>query len=272
MLNKIKIASSFLIVNLFLASSCGDDPKFEFPTKVFTIDKIYDVGNNNNALDIRVQVSLNEVVNTTDITEIRMIVVKSGKTLSIADVQSLPTGNFYSAKSEVGVNVIKPSSAIKDVDGNSIENDISYKVYVAALGNDDAINLSKPLDFILVNKPIYAGGYKGEWSDQKGKFKFSVTISDDYTGSIYYGENFSSCCGGLEDATLVMKLNGSIIESFNFVQYLQDYPNGTGGHCPTTVSASGEFKDDIILTLNPFPFSDCDGAGRTVTILGLTRQ
>ena len=43
MLNKANITSPLLILVLLLVSSCKDDPKFQFPDKVFTIDKIYDV-------------------------------------------------------------------------------------------------------------------------------------------------------------------------------------------------------------------------------------
>ena len=273
-MKNFKISCSFTLLSiLFLVSACGDDPKFTFPAKVFTIDKAYDVGNNNDASDIRVNVSLEGSVNASDIQEVRLIVVKTGKTISTTDLPNLAPGNFFSAQSEDGVNVIKPTSSIKDSDGNSIVNGESYNVYVAAIGRDDAVSLSKSKFLLLKNKPIYAGDYVGIWRDQKiSNLKISITIADDYTGSIYYTDKFAACCAGQQDGLLVMKVNGNIIESFDYDQYLGNYPAGTGGHCPTKVSATGQFKDDIELSLDPFPFSDCDGAGRTVTISELIRQ
>ena len=168
-----------------------------------------------------------------------------------------------------GVNAIKPTSSTKDSEGNSIVNDESYNVYVAAIGRDDAVNLSKPAFILLKNKPIYAGDYIGIWRDQKiSNLKFSMRILDDYSGFIYYTDQFLGCCGPTPDGTLILQINGSIVESFDLNQYLVLYK---GGHCPTKVNTKGQFKDDIELSLDPFPFSDCDGAGRTVTISELKR-
>jgi hypothetical protein len=99
-------------------------------------------------------------------------------------------------------------------------------------------------------------------------FSISLIINDDYSGALFYKSTFTPCCGGTKDASLFMEVDGSMITSFDINQFLGSY---RGGNCPTTASASGAFRDDIYLSLNPFPFSDCDGI-RTVLKFELTRQ
>ncbi len=124
---------------------------------------------------------------------------------------------------------------------------------------------------------VYAGDYVGTWTDGIGSFPFSLRISaGDSSGKIWYSPNFTSCCGGgtSEDVNFKMTVNGNAITAFNMEQYLVDYPQGTGGHCPTTATATGSFSFEAgksVLSLNPFEFSDCDGS-RTVTVFRVTKQ
>ena len=125
--------------------------------------------------------------------------------------------------------------------------------------------------------PVYAGSYVGTWTDGIGSFPFSLQISEgDSIGKIWYSPNFMSCCGGgsTEDVNFTMTVEGSTITAFNMVQYLVDYPQGSGDHCPTTATATGSFSIEAgkrVLSLDPFQFSDCDGS-RTVTVFKLTKQ
>lgn len=269
----IRIGSLALILNFLFLISCGDDSKFSFPGTVFTIKKVFDVGNSSNASDVRVTFSLSDDVNFSDVKEIRLVITKSSQSFTAQDLDNLAAGNFFSTMNEEGLKSIKPDSNTKDTDGNQILAGVDYKIYLIALGSDGAVNVSSPKDFKLANKPVYEGDYVGTWNDDIIKdLRFSLRIADDYTGSIFYTDNFMGCCGPIPDATLIMKVSGSTIDSFSFDQYILDYPAGTGGHCPAQVNTKGRFKDDIELSLDSFPFSDCDGAGRTVRISDLIRQ
>lgn len=121
----------------------------------------------------------------------------------------------------------------------------------------------------------FAGEYVGTWTDAIGSFQFSLKVdSGDTTGQIWYSPAFSSCCGGgsSPDALFTMTVQGTTITSFSMTQYLADYPQGTGGHCPTTATATGSLVNNgTVFRLDPFFFSDCDGA-RTVTTFQLSKQ
>lgn len=262
---------SFLLFGLMIAlHACGDNSKFEFPPNVFTIDKVYDVGNLGSASDIRVKLTFNTAVNPKDVNELRLIITKS--TVKITLTEASEAKNYFSAASSGEENqTIRLASETMDFEGNSIESNTTYNLYVLAMGTDGAMSLSNAASISLENKPIYAGDYVGKWKDDLGDLEISLTVNEDYTGLLFYTKSLKSCCKGVSDAIFVMVVNGSTIESFNFDQYLKDYPPGTGGHCPAAVSATGKFIDDIRLTLDDFPFSDCDGAGRTVTLFDLTK-
>ena len=255
-----------------ILSSCGSksDPPFQYPKTVFSIGKIYDVGNSGSAADIRVHADFDISVGIGNVSEVRLIISKASKSLSESDVLALKPGTYFAATSGgAATQVFKPDASIKDVDNEPIQNDRDYKIYIAALGKDNAIRLSDPRGFTLMDRPIYAGSYVGVWVDTKlGSLPISLSLDNNYKGTLFYTNTFHACCGGGSDAIVTMVVNETAITSFHFDQYLGSYK---GGHCEATVEATGNFSDDIRLILGNFPFSDCDGS-RTVTTFSLTRD
>lgn len=271
-----KITSFTLILNLFLVSSCGDDPKFKFPETVFAIEKIYDIGNANAVTDLRIHVSFNKEVNLDNIQEVRVVIVKSGKSFNAEDALSLTLGNYYvEPPSDNELQVIKLSSSTKDSDGSQIVNDIGYKLYVIAIGTDDAIAVSEFKEFTLKNRPIYAGDFVGNWHDigppGPADTKVSLRIRDDYTGQMFFSSNFTPWGRGEQDEIVDMNVNGTTITAFALNQLIIGY-SGTIGPvgCAASGTLTGRFEDDINLVLNQFEWADCDGT-RQVT-LKFTKQ
>lgn len=247
-----------------------DDPSVNFPTNAVVIKKVYDVGNNVNASDVRVDLSFDPSVNLSDITEIRLIISKSSLTNESA--QALSAGSYQ--------NISTPSSAdqvgrfqgtTKDADGAAIANDVDYKLYAALTGRGNAFLLSKPLSFTLQNKPIYSGEYKGIWNDAIAKdFGVTMRLFDDYSGVLYYTTDFTTCCprGGTSDATVKFVFNGTTITSFVANQRLGNYK---GGNCEATYNATGSVTDEITLMLTNLTGTDCDGDHAPGTVK-FTRQ
>jgi hypothetical protein len=265
-------------ISFFIATSCSNDPKFEFSGNVITIKKAGDIGNKNHAADFWAEIAVDEDA-ISSILEVRTVFVDAvlnPNGISESDILSLPTGSYFSISKfnflDKNKLVIEPGSSINDSNGQPINPGKKYLVAIAAIGNDNAISLPPLMDFTLTTKSEFTGKYTGIWNDEKIKnLPVSMTLFEDMTGRLYYNKGFRPCCGGTEDATLEMKINGDGTATFNFSQFLGDYPAGTGGHCETQMSTNGRLIDNS-LSLNSFPFSDCDGGGRTVRISSMIKQ
>ena len=268
---------SLLLIVALAVVSCSDDEKFAFVADVITVNKVADAGNKSDASDFWAEVSLDEN-SIKSIVEIRTIFVdatlNSGE-LSENEILNLQSGRFHSVSKfnllDKNKLIIEPAASITDTNGAAVVNGKLYKIIIAAIGKDNAISISNPIDYLPSADSPFSGRYTGVWSDELiPSLNVSLIIFEDFTGRLYYTGAFRPCCGGTEDAKLEMQLNDTGTATFNFNQFLGDYPRGTGGHCVTQMSTIGKL-DDNVLILESFPFSDCDGGGRTVEISSLTR-
>jgi hypothetical protein len=269
MINKIKIIAFALTLNLSLISSCGNDPKFQFPLDAFKIDKVYDIGNANDASDVRIHIAVSKDVSISNINEIRTVVVKNGKKITEADVSTIKAGNYFSITptGDDKNQVIKPSSSTKDFDGSPIINETTYQLYAIVIGKDDAISITSPKEFKLLNRPIYAGNYLGSWRDLgppgPANTPTTLRINDDYTGQMFFSDDFQSFGFNAQDEIVEMSVNGNVISSFKLQQNIGGYsgnpPKAGLSGCPASGVLTGNFEDDINLKLNQFSWSDCDG-------------
>lgn len=262
----IRIGSLALILNFLFLISCGDDSKFRFPPEAITVNKVYDIGNANDATDVRIHISISKDVSNSDITEFRVIMVKSGKKITEDDVLTMAVGNYFSAlpSGDTKDAVIKPISSTKDSDGSLIIDETTYQLYAVAIGKDNAISISEPKEFKLQNRPIYAGKYLGSWRDLgppgPANTPTTLIINDDYTGQIFFSDDFSSFGFNAEDEIVDMSVSGNVISSFRLKQNIGGYKGKFGpSGCPASGVLSGSFEDNINLTLNQFTWSDCDG-------------
>jgi hypothetical protein len=255
---------------LALLVSCGEDnaPSFQLPPGIYTIAKVYDVGNSGNSKDIRVELTVSTEFTSSDLIDVRLVLAKNASTFTVDKISGLIAENYFPIPiSNVSKQIIKPSS-MKDTDGDAIVNDVTYTVYVALLGKQETRQLSSSKELTLRNKSIYAGDYVGEWEDLgppgPAKFPVSFRLDDNNEGTFFFSENFKSFSTGLQDMLIKMKVDGASITAFEMNQFMIGYAGSTPGvaqvsNCPATQTATGRFEDDVHLVLATFNWADCDG-------------
>jgi hypothetical protein len=262
-----------LAVSIVSFLSCGSGstptPAFEFPANSVSISKVYDIGNNGNSTDIRVDFKISTTDVLQKVEEARLIVSKN--TLTLVQIKSLAAESYETISKPTDLTPIgRVSSSIKDSEGNAVVNDVLYKIYIV-IKHSDAFSLSNAIDITLRNKPIYAGRYKGLWNDALfPNFKVTMILNDDYNGEIFYTDNFITCCpaGGTSDATVKFVINGATISLFEAKQFLGSY---NGGNCPATYTAAGTVTNELTLSISNLTGTDCDGNHAPGTIV-FTRQ
>lgn len=109
--------------------------------------------------------------------------------------------------------------------------------------------------------PPFAGDYVGSWEDLgppgPAKFPMSLRINDDYTGQMFYANGaFHPFGSGTEDAKVVLKIDGSVITSFELNQAIKGYKGG----CAVSKILTGNVENEIELVFDKFLWVDCDGA------------
>lgn len=254
-----KLTLPFLIIILLISGCKNDDPDFQFPASAITISKVFDVGNNSDFSDIRVDFNLVQVDLLNKTKEIRIYLAKGGLT---AEQASTMASDRYAVASLPGQDKFYFSKLInsaKDTDGDPIMNGINYNAYIFLQAMSEDEFLSEPKPITLEDKPIYAGKYSGIWNDALfSNFKVSMILNNDYSGAIFYSSNFTTCCpkGGTSDAVVQFVINGTQITYFKAMQSLGDYK---GGSCEGTYTAQGEVTDEITLTISNLTGTDCDG-------------
>lgn len=270
----------FLWAMLAHAFSCGKDSTFQLPPNVYSISKIYDIANNSNSSDLRVEVSFLASASLSDLLEVRLVIVKASKSFSQDQITTLSPTNYFSIPLSASPNqVIKPIGT-NDSDGDAVVNGTSYVVYVAILGKEGTRQLSNSKAFTSADKPILAGDYVGTWQDLgppgPGTFPMSLRIADDYSGRMFYANaNFTPFASGAQDATTTMVATGTAI-SFNLNQFMPGYSGGgaPGGsptpNCPASKTLTGQILDDITMVFDTFSWADCDGTRDVV--LRFTRK
>ena len=268
----------FLVIPVFVMTNCDDGPKFTFSKNVVAIKKTGDIGSSNTASDFWAEIAVDENA-IPSLVEIRTVFIDAGLNsglISESDILALPSGNYHAISKfnflDKNKLTIEPASSVNTSTGAPLSVGKLYKVAIAAIGKDNAISLPPLVDFELTSESQFAGKYTGTWVDEKIKnLGISMIVLDDNTGRLFYTKGFRPCCGGTEDATLEMTIKPDGAAQFIFNQYLGDYPPGTGQHCSANMSTNGRL-DGNTLILNSFPFSDCDGGGRTVRISNMIRQ
>jgi hypothetical protein len=263
--------------------SCGDGAKesaFQLPVGLYTVGGAYDVANNNDISDVRIDVLVSSTLTTSDVLEARLVISKASKTFREEQIATLAAGNFFTFPVSMTAKQIIRPAATHDTDGDTIVNGVAYQVYVAVIGKQETRQLSASKDLTLIDGPIYAGDYVGTWEDLgppgPAVFPMSLRIADDYTGKLFYANSsFRPFGKGTEDATITMMVSGAIVSAFVLNQFITGYSGSSPGHtptasCPAIKTLSGRFDGDVDLVLDTFNWADCDGT-RDVK-LKFTRQ
>ncbi|MFK7952697.1 MAG: hypothetical protein AB8B73_07595 [Ekhidna sp.] len=113
------------------------------------------------------------------------------------------------------------------------------------------------LDDELKNEAI-EGEYKGRWISEATRADFNVQVSSEiiksgdnyFSGSFYISNDFTPCCGDVNDGTIAFNIESDSILNFIF--------NDVIPGCIGTFSGSGVISDSGRLAIE-FTGNDCDG-------------
>ena len=157
-----KYTLSLIIAFLFL-TSCKDDEGLPLAPDLVAKVKAYDLDNNGNSSDIRVDFG---VINNLNVTEYRVMVVPSNisNSFNVGNAISLPAESYLEIVPESFKNaysITRLPSNLFDVNGGQIRNLLEYvvAVLVVGTGNHQLSEFSRP--FRLIDQGIYAGDYEG---------------------------------------------------------------------------------------------------------------
>ena len=141
--------------------SCKDDEVLPLTPNLVNEVKAYDLDNNSNSSDIRVDF---EVKNNVNVFEYRVMVIPSNTSSSFTEslAASIPETSYSEVNPEsftLEYSIKRLPSNILDINGNPIINGIEYvvAVFVFTSGNYQLSGFSKP--FTLKNQGIYNGRY-----------------------------------------------------------------------------------------------------------------
>lgn len=236
---------------------CSDKDEATTPITLIQSVRILDVGNNHNASDIYLELTLEEHSATT---EIKVFIAPAGSTISEESISSIPETSFQNIPTDgngfVGTLL---RSDLKDTQGNSLVLNTEYK-FLFAIAQSGGIRLSGATEKLtLTNAHPLEGEYVGRWDDNiYTNFPISARINSvnnsEVSGPFFYTSTFRSCCGGRDDGDITLTLDGTSIKAFRYDQDLLNYKGG----CPGLYSGSGSIANFVTLEIN-FTGNDCDG-------------
>ena len=113
-------------------------------------------------------------------------------------------------------------------------------------------------DVQLLEDTGLSGKYTGTWSSVTPTATFAGTSisailelsGDRLSGEFFVSSTFSSCCGGINDGSLSMLVDGDQVTAFEY--------NDTIIDCSGYFSGTGFIREDGAIFIN-FTGSDCDG-------------
>jgi len=160
----MKQYSTILILVVAGLFSCEDEGPLLTPNLVSSV-KAYDLDNNGNSSDIRVDF---EVKDNLNVIEYRVMVVPSGFSNSFDenDAASIPSASYLRIEPEVFKNehsIKRLPSGFLDVNGEQIQSNLEYvaAVFVKGTGRNQLSEFSRP--FRLKDRGIYSGRYTVGW-------------------------------------------------------------------------------------------------------------
>lgn len=251
-----KACTILIILVVFLR--CSDKDQVDIPISLIKSVTVFDIANNFNGSDLYVELGMEE---TTNPIEVRIYVVQNSITVDEGSLASLPDDNYQSYTYQGGAYIkVQLKENLKDIKGNAIEQDVDYMV-LTGIAVSGQVKISSIVTSInLTNKNPLEGGYKGTWDDNfYTNFPISARIDNstdtEISGPFYYTSNFRACCGGRDDGSIVLTLDGNNITVFRYDQDLLTYMGG----CIGTYTGSGKIVDFRSFQID-FTGSDCDGA------------
>jgi len=225
--------------------------------EVFAIRTV-DIGNTQNASDILVTYKVN---NPSTIKELRVFLInpEDFPNFTSTQVGDLPSSSYERITTIKADNQTVLSAPLKDVNGAAIVKDKVYFLGFAVVIGDDVLLNTQVAEVEITDSHFLTGRFAGTWDDNIYT-AFGITAEltlngSTLGGSFWYSSNFTSCCGGENDGTILLKLAEDQITSFIYNQQLVSF---MGGACNGTYTGEGQIENFTDLIIN-FTGEDCEG-------------
>jgi len=181
--------SILLIIAVLIFTTCKDDDGLPLTPDLVTSLKAYDLDNNGNSSDIRVDF---EVENNLNVSEYRVMVIPTNSSNSFTEsiAISIPRENFlieFPVPFQTKYPIDRLPSTLLDVNGALIINGVEYviAILIEGIGNFQLSGFSRPLT--LLDRGIYDGYYEGEGCCGLSNFEF-ITVQLARSGDFYSGD------------------------------------------------------------------------------------
>jgi len=245
--------SNFLIGLLFLLFACDKDESPQLTPNLVDETKSYDLGNNGNASDIRVDFSVNDNIN---VTEYRVMILPATNTIDVSIAQSLPQSSYFSITPGTlfDYSVNRLPSELLDINRNSVTNGNTYVVTVLVVGTDNAQisqgGFSKEIE--LADQGIYSGRYIPTWggtciSPNGDTVSVSPSPIENVTAFVDFTENMNVYSGIMRCPTCFQRSRGDIeltVNGSNISNYIRTWPGKLCAHSPECEDVGLEYRVD----------------------------
>ena len=176
----MKPSLAILILVLAGLLACSDDEVLPLTPDLVSEIHAYDLDNNGNSSDIRVDFVINDNLN---VIEYRIMIVPSGFSTSFdnTDAASIPKTGYFEIDPEVFKNdhsIKRLPSSLLDVNGEQIQSNLEYvaAVFVLGVSNNQLSEFSGA--FTLRDQPIYSGWYTIGWEESCANKETGAMSSD----------------------------------------------------------------------------------------------
>jgi len=263
-------------LTIILLTSC------KLTTNLINVVKAYDLDNNGNSSDIRVDFN---VTNNNNVTEYRIMVVPSNNSNSfdVGNAITLPEERYLEINPNIFENkysITRLPSNFIDVNGEQIQVNLEYvvAVLVVGTGNHQLSEFSRPLTLRI--QEIYTGDYNGVWVSEvtanpgticPDKFEFFVsatitgTIQESYRGRIICTDPICDP-DFINQGPVSFTIANNIISNFLQTQTIPCYqdPPCTScvfgvDPCPASFTGQGIVIGDLSFEIS-FSGDDCVGS------------
>lgn len=255
------LKSLTVVLLIFSLIHCGKDDEnvVNLTTDLIPAVRALDIDNTGNASDLLIVFALNDI---NGVQEIRAVLVPSSDIAAFNSgvAQSLETGSFHKINVSGKSYKVRLPAGIKDSNGADVQQNTEYTLAIVLQMNGDFFLNTNTAKIRFTDRHPLEGKYIGSWDDNLyTDFGISAELTfsqNRLSGPFYYSASFTACCGGSDDGSIAITLDGNTITLFRYVQSLDSF---MGGACDGLYSGDGMVENLTSLSIN-FTGEDCEGA------------
>jgi len=284
--------STLLIITVLIFTSCDKIPVLPLTENLVTSVNAYDLDNNGNSSDIRVDFNVRD---NNNVFEYRIMIIPSSSSSSFtADLASgIPESNYLEVNTvpfETKYPISRLPSNLLDIKGDQIINGVEYVVaiFVFGTGSHQLSEFSRP--FRLIEQGIYSGDYEGVYSGEIIKFVSEIPCPIDIIGPFdmkttivetgqanYSGTLICTSCNfrGDDQGLISFIISNNVISNFIFIQTIPCYVDPDApcvscvlnvDPCDANFTGQGITTGELGLSI-AFSGDDCFGSSENTLIL-----